>query len=149
MNREKAMTFLKQYDKLQSSCQIINEQMFRILPLLRELKREDGASEAAETVTARVCKYTARLTDEYNDLLLRKMLLKSRMDLIESVVKSLPKTERTVIERFFLSSGKHAAEDLMEELEFEKTQIYRLRSRALDMVAEIISNLPECYETYE
>ncbi len=149
MNRENAMSFLKQYDKLQLSCQIIDEQMFRILPLLRELKREDGASEATETITARVEKYTARLTDEYNDLLLRKMLLKSRMDLIESVVKSLPKTERTVIERFFLSGGKHAAEDLMEELEFEKTQIYRLRSRALDMVAEIISNLPECYETHE
>ena len=37
----------------------------------------------------------------------------------------------------------------MEELEFEKTHIYRLRTRALEMIEEIIENIPLCEEAYE
>ena len=70
--------------------------------------------------------------------------------MIENVVSALPKNERKVIERFFLSPDKHyAAEDLMEELEFEKTHIYRLRTRALEMISRIIENIPLCEETNE
>ena len=149
MKYTNAMDFLKEYGTLQRSCQIIDEQMFEIASLLREIKRDENGNEP-ENVTGRINKYVSKLTDDYKHLSLRKRLLTYRINLIESVVKSLPKNERTVIDRFFLSPDKHyAAEDLMEELEFEKTHIYRLRTRALEMIEEIIENIPLCEEAYE
>ncbi len=145
MSSKNAMDFLKQYDTLQKSCQIIDEQMFETVSFLRELKREENAEKAEqpENVSRRADKYLARLTDEYKNLSMRKRLLTHRIKLIESVVNALPKSERKVIERFFLSPDKHyAAEDLMEELEFEKTHVYRIRTRALEMIEDIITNIP-------
>ncbi len=145
MNSTNAMDFLKQYGTLQKSCQIIDEQTFEIASLLRELKREENAEKTAqpEDVSRRVDKYLDHLTSEYRNLSMRKRLLTHRIKLIESVVNSLPKNERKVIERIFLSPEKHhAADDLIEELEFEKTQIYRIRTRALEMIENIISNIP-------
>ncbi len=145
MSNKNAVEFLSQYDTLQKSCKIIDEQMFEIMPLLRELKREENAQSDTqnESVSRRFNKYLDGLTNEYKDLSMRKRLLNYRIKMIENVVRSLPKNERKVIERFFLSPDKHyAAEDLMEELEFEKTHIYRIRTRALEMIENIISNIP-------
>ena len=152
MSNKNAVEFLSQYDILQRSCQIIDEQMFEIAPLLRELKREEDAQadKKSENVSRRVNKYLDSLSEEYRELSMRKRLLNYRMKMIENVVSSLPKNERKVIERFFLSPEKHyAAEDLMEELEFEKTHIYRIRTHALEMISEIIENIPLCEETNE
>ncbi|MBQ8255090.1 MAG: hypothetical protein IJY94_06275 [Clostridia bacterium] len=152
MNRTNAMEFLKQYDTLQKSCQIIDEQMFDTASLLGEIKREENLSRNTqnESVTRRVDKYVSHLTDEYKHLSIRKKLLTHRLKQIESVVNALPKNERKVAERFFLSTDKHhAAEELMEELEFEKTQIYRIRTRALDMIGEMISNIPLSKDAYD
>ncbi len=152
MNNKNAKDFLNQYDTLQTSCQIIDEQMFEVASLLRELKREENSDKGAqnENVSRRVNKYLDRLTNEYKDLSMRKRLLTYRIKMIESVVSALPKNERKVIERFFFSPNKHyAAEDLMEKLEFEKTHIYRIRTRALEMISEIIDNLPLCQKAYD
>ena len=152
MSNKNAVDFLKQYDTLQKSCQIIDEQMFEIMSLLRELKREENASTDAqnENVSHRFNKYLDGLTNEYKVLSMRKRLLNYRIKMIENVVRSLPKNEQKVIERFFLSPDKHyAAEDLMEELEFEKTHIYRIRTRALEMISEIIENIPLCEDSYD
>ena len=152
MSNKNALEFLKQYDTLQKSCKIIDEQMFEIMPLLRELKREENAESDMqnENVSRRFNKYLDGLISEYRDLSMRKRLLNYRIKMIENVVSALPKNERKVIERFFLSPDKHyAAEDLMEELEFEKTHIYRLRTRALEMISKIIENIPLCEETNE
>ncbi len=152
MSNKNAMDFLKQYDTLQTSCQIIEEQMFETASLLRELKREENAenTEQKENVTRRVNKYIERLSNEYKELSMKKRLLTCRVKLIKNIVNSLPKNEKKVIERFFLSSDKHyTAEDLMEELEFEKTHIYRIRTRALEMISEIISNIPLCEDSYQ
>ena len=121
--------------------------MFDIASLLRELKREESA-EQTDNVSGRVNKYLDHLTSEYKNLSMRKRLLNYRIKMIENVVKALPKNERKVIERFFLSPDKHhAADDLIEALEFEKTQIYRIRTRALEMNEDIIANVPidDCY----
>lgn len=152
MSKTNATDFLREYDVLQKSCQIIDEQMFETASLLRELKREESTSNDGqnENVMSRVNKYINKLTDEYKHLSMRKNLLTHRIKLIESVVNALPKNERKVIERFFLSPDKHhAAEELMEELEFEKTQIYRIRTRALDMIGEMISNIPLTNNAYD
>ena len=152
MSNKNAVEFLSQYDTLQRSCQIIDEQMFEIAPLLRELKREEEAQadKQSENVSRRVNKYLDSLSEEYRELSMRKRLLNYRIKMIENVVSVLPKNERKVIERFFLSPNKHyAAEDLMEELEFEKTHIYRIRTHALEMISEIIENIPLSEEANE
>ena len=152
MSNKNAVEFLSQYDILQRSCQIIDEQMFEIAPLLRELKREEEAQadKQSENVSRRVNKYLDSLSEEYRELMIRKRIINYRMKMIENVVSSLPKNERKVIERFFLSPNKHyAAEDLMEELEFEKTHIYRIRTHALEMISEIIENIPLSEEANE
>ena len=152
MSNKNAVEFLRQYDTLQRSCQIIDEQMFEIAPLLRELKREEEAQadRQSENVSRRVNKYLDSLSEEYRELMIRKRLINYRMKMIENVVSSLPKNERKVIERFFLSPVKHyAAEDLMEELEFEKTHVYRIRTHALEMISEIIENISLCEESNE
>lgn len=152
MNKKNAIEFLNQYDTLQKSCQIIDEQMFETASLLSELKREENSPSGEQSGKAamRADKYINNLTNEYRHLSMRRRLLIHRIKLIESVVSSLPKNERKVIERFFLSPSKrYAAEELMEELEFEKTQIYRIRARGLEIIAEVISNIPLCDETCE
>ncbi len=151
MNKTNAINFLNQYDTLQRSCKIIDEQMFDIMPILRDLKREENDGGALkDNVSRRVNKYLSELDERYKELSLRKRMLTYRIKLIESVVNSLPKNERKVIERFFLDPNKHyAAEDLMEDLEFEKTQIYRIRTRALGMISIIIENIPLWEESYE
>ncbi|MBE6583081.1 MAG: hypothetical protein E7648_07450 [Ruminococcaceae bacterium] len=152
MSNKNAVDFLKQYDTLQKSCQIIDEQMFEIMSLLRELKREENASTDTqnENVSRRFNKYLDGLTNECRVLSMRKRLLNYRIKMIENVVRSLPKNEQKVIERFFLSPDKHyAAEDLMEELEFEKTHIYRIRTRSLEMISKIIENIPLCEDSYD
>jgi hypothetical protein len=126
--------------------------MFEIAPLLRELKREENTRQDVENenVSRRVNKYIESLREEYRELSMRKRLINYRIKMIESVVSSLPKNEKRTIERFFLSPDKHyAAEDLMEELDLEKTQIYRIRTRALNMTSEIIENIPLCSEAHE
>ena len=152
MRNKNAVEFLNQYDILQRSCQIIDEQMFAIAPLLRELKREENTRQDIENenVSRRVNKYIQSLREEYRELSMRKRLINYRIKMIESVVSSLPKNEKRTIERFFLSPDKHyAAEDLMEELDLEKTQIYRIRTRALNMTSEIIENIPLRSEPHE
>ncbi len=135
-----ATEFLKQYRKVQASCEIIDEQMFEIASFLREIKREDGVT--AESTDRRSEKYASSMLERLNELKLRKRVLALRLSLIKSVVGSLPPQERKVIERFYFSTKLHrASDDLMEELGFEKTHIYRLKSKAIKLVADIIESI--------
>ena len=70
---------------------------------------------------------------------LRLMIIETRKKFIQRVLEILNKNERRVIERFYLTDeGKSVAEDLMEELGFEKSSIYRLKDSALDKIGEYI-----------
>ncbi len=135
----RAQNFLKEYDLIQKSCEIIDEQMFDISSALRQIGREDGGSENS---ARRVRSYRDKLSDELQRLRLRRELLLGRGRLIEGVVKRLPPNEKKVVERFFLSpEGHYATDDLIESIGFEKTQIYRIRSRALSRIADMIEAL--------
>lgn len=135
-----ATEFLSQYNKIQKSRQIIDEQMFKIAALLRELIREEqGASENA---LRRAEEYKSKLYDELADLKMRRNALCLRQTLIENVVNSLNKQEAQIIKRFYFSENTHrASDDLMESLGFEKTHIYRLKSRALSKISDIIDEV--------
>lgn len=54
---------------------------------------------------------------------------------IERLLETLPEDELTVIERMFILRERGAAQKLMEELGYEKSQIYNIRDRALKNLA--------------
>ena len=133
--KEKAISYLERYHKIGDRVKLIGEQMFeteRVLQALRSCLPEEGRDPALEEMLAAGQK-------KQKELALRRTALLAQRNLIGEVVARLPFPERRVIERFFLEgTNRKASDDLMEELEFEKTQIYRLRERGLDRVAELI-----------
>lgn len=135
-----ATEFLSQYNTIQKSREIIDEQMFKIASLLRELVREEqGASENA---LSRFDAYKSKLYDDLAELKMRRNALCLRQVLIENVVNSLNKQEAQIIKRFYFSENTHrASDDLMESLGFEKTHIYRLKNRALSKISDIIDEV--------
>ncbi len=59
-------------------------------------------------------------------------LLVAKKHSVERSIAALPALEQTVLRRFFITpKRKGSAESLMEEMDYEKTQIYRIRERAL------------------
>lgn len=151
-NIKTAAEFLSQYNMIKKSREIIDEQMFNIAALLRELVREEQSS--TENVLRRVEEYKAKLYDELAVLKMRRNALCLRQTLIENVVNSLNKQEAQIIRRFYFSDNTHrASDDLMESLGFEKTHIYRLKTRALSKISDIIDEVdsigPLCKETRE
>lgn len=139
-NIKTAAEFLSQYNMIKKSREIIDEQMFNIAALLRELVREEQSS--TENVLRRVEEYKAKLYDELAVLKMRRNALCLRQTLIENVVNSLNKQEAQIIRRFYFSDNTHrASDDLMESLGFEKTHIYRLKTRALSKISDIIDEV--------
>ena len=56
---------------------------------------------------------------------------RSWVDLTESGLAALDEEDRLVLDRFYLHRRKGACEQLCEELDREKAQVYRRRDRAL------------------
>ena len=59
------------------------------------------------------------------------MANKKLLDLIERGLASLDKTERLVLDRFYIDRPKNHVERLMEELNYEKTRVYEIKDQAL------------------
>lgn len=64
-----------------------------------------------------------------------KNLAISRIELIEKGLNALNATEKRVLELFYINRQTNHVGRLMEELGYEKTQIYRIRDRALEKYA--------------
>ncbi len=141
-NRKRAEELLSQYSTIKKTLTIMDEQMFAISSLLRELKREEDLQDGLSQ--ERVGEYHEGLVKKMTSLRVRKNLLKLRMSMIEGIVNSLKPNEREVIKRFYFSESYHrASDDLMEKLSVEKTQVYRLRRSALKKIGEVMDNF-EC-----
>ena len=74
---------------------------------------------------------------ELEDMRGRMRICNARRRSIERSLEALDTEERKVLDGFFIHPAKEgSAEDLMEELGMEKTQVYRLRTRALKKFAQ-------------
>ena len=74
---------------------------------------------------------------EVEELRGKLQICNARRRSIERSLEALDREERTVLDGFFIHPAETgSAEDLMELLGMEKTQIYRLRTRALRKFAE-------------
>lgn len=138
--RKAASDFLKEYRIIKSQKKIIDEQMFSISELYRELINSSSFTQGTQKGSEKhFNSYKKSLEEKMDELILRRNTLMLRQRTIESVVRNLNKTEATVIRGFFMDGdGKRAADILMEDLEYEKSQIYRIKDRALDSISEMI-----------
>lgn len=62
---------------------------------------------------------------------------KKRVEDIERLLNQLPDDERRIIERTVINGEKYAADALAEELGYERTQIWRIKSKALAHLAQL------------
>ena len=64
-------------------------------------------------------------------------LNKMRVADMERLLNQLPDDERRVIDRMVVNQEKYALEALSEELGYERTQLYRIKARALMHLAQL------------
>ncbi len=127
--KRKAQEFLARHRVYSEKLSYIVEQMFCIDRWLLTAEEQFGVTDA---------RYI-HLLKEKRELIFHRAVVSGWMEVIEETVKRLPEPEQKVLERFYLTaSSRFAAEDLMEELEFEKTHIYRLRDRALHRLGDLL-----------
>lgn len=64
-------------------------------------------------------------------------LNKRRIADIERLLTQLPDDERLVVDKMLISQEKYAADRLIDELGYERTQIYRIKNKALMHLAQL------------
>jgi len=129
--KRRGIDFVTGYRRYTDKLSYINEQMFFINRMLLTAKDNFGEKDM---------RYVT-LLKERQELLFRRACCAGAREVIDQTVKRLPSPERQVIERYYIhGDGHRAAEELMEQLGFEKTHIYRLRDRALRRIGEIVAD---------
>lgn len=141
ITKNEAIAYLTEYRELQFHEKHIEEQMFSISRLLREW--EGDTEEVSETVKKRLRSAKQTFLSELAELRIRYARVRFRRQHIEAAVSSLGSNERRILERYYLhGEAARAADDLMEELGYEKAHIYRLRDRALAAVCRYVAENP-------
>ncbi len=142
-HRRTAANFLKEYRKLRENEKIIREQMFQTERMLNSLRISNPASVPNFGGGSRYEDFLVTQISKKDELRLRLVIVTSRQETIKRIVGVLLGKERKVIERFFIEGeAAGAAEDLMESLMLEKSQIYRLKDSALDKIYTCIMGCP-------
>ncbi len=127
--KKQGLRFVEKYLSQTKALAHIQEQMFLNVSLQRTAKDTLGETDLRYVALCRAGR----------ELVFQRACASGILTLIEDTVRRLPFPERRVLERYFLRGDRRgAAEDLMEELEFEKTHIYRLRDRGLEALGEIV-----------
>ena len=60
------------------------------------------------------------------------------IDMIDHLLSTLPENEKLVLERFFIHREKYAVPRLIEELGYEQSQIYRIRTAAVEHLTNLL-----------
>lgn len=139
-SKEEIVSYLEEYRELVFRQSDIEEQMFSFARLLRETKDDESQGKVQKRVEA----FRRRLQEKLIALQYSLVTVSFRRKRIERVVAALPPSERAVIDRYYIS-GDHrgAAEELMEELGYEKSQIYRLRENGLRRIGRLLLTLED------
>ena len=54
------------------------------------------------------------------------------INMMERILSTLPENEQLVLERFFVNHEKYAVSRLIDELGYEQSQIYKIRTAAIE-----------------
>lgn len=134
-NRMKAARFLKEYRKLCENEHFIREQMFQTEHLLKSLRISNPSAAPNFGGSSKYEDFLVSQISKKEELRIRLLIVTTRKETLKRAIGILKVKEREVIERFFLSDASYgAAEELMEKLSLEKSQIYRIKDAALDKV---------------
>lgn len=134
--RKEAAAFLCRYRDYEKDLNSIREQMFVIQQLLRTIEKQESEKASAPAVQKRLDRFRKQQTELRDTLRMQHALMTAGKQYIEQILLSLPEKERNVLRRYYVMGDfHHAADDLMEELGYEKSQIYRLRDKGLDKVS--------------
>ena len=141
-NRIKAANFLKEYRKLCENEHFIREQMFQTEHLLKSLRISNPSTAPNFGGSSKYEDFLVSQISKKDELRIRLLVVTARKETLKRAIEILKGKEREVIERFFLSDISYgAAEELMEKLSLEKSQIYRIKDAALD---KIYAYMSEC-----
>lgn len=136
--KNKAIKCLKSYESLENAELNIRDQLaaidkyisLNLAPLMNETNDNEPvypSDEIAEEGSLIKAGKTERELLHY-----RMMICIAKRRAIERSLEALSKDEKLVLKKFFMQPKRYnCAEDLMEMLGFEKTQIYRIRDKAL------------------
>jgi len=126
-----AIQDLRKYKYLKASLESIPERMEALRCKLVSVK---GTATDKDPVQGG----TSRYEDNLLDIIVEKERLKylyrankKLLALIERGLASLNKTERLVLDRFYIDRPKGHVEKLMEELNYEKSRVYEIKDQAL------------------
>lgn len=126
-----AIQDLRKYKYLKASMESIPERMEALHCRLVSVK---GAATDKVPVKGGSSRYEDTLVDIIVEKERLKYLYRANkmlLDLIERGLASLDKTERLVLERFYIDRPKNHVEKLMEELNYEKSRVYEIKDQAL------------------
>lgn len=126
-----AIQDLRKYNHLKASLESIPERMEALRCRFESIK---GAATDKVPVKGGSSRYEDNLLDiivEKERLQLLYKANKTLLDLIERGLSSLDKTERLVLDRFYIDRPKDHVEKLMEELNYEKSRVYEIKDQAL------------------
>ena len=126
-----AIQDLRKYKHLKGSLESIPERMESLRCRFESIK---GSVTDKIPVKGGSSRYEDNLLDiivENERLQLLYKANKTLLDLIERGLSSLDKTERLVLDRFYIDRPKDHVEKLMEELNYEKSRVYEIKDQAL------------------
>ena len=126
-----AIQDLRKYKYLKASMESIPERMEALCCRFESAK---GAATDKVPVKGGLSRYEDNLIDIIVEKERLKYLYranKTLLDLIERGLDSLDKTERLVLDRFYIDRPKGHVEKLMEELNYEKSRVYEIKDQAL------------------
>ena len=117
---------------------------------IRALEMAYGAIRSAMTDATPVAGGTTVRDEMLVSNIAERDKLKSNLEItrhnvkrLESALELLPRDERIILERFYVNREKNHVQRHMEELHYEKTQIYQLKERGLIDLARILLGVVE------
>ncbi len=137
--KEKALAYIRQYQRVIENEKIIREQMFAIDRLMSASRVTTLSSVPTKGGASRYEDFVVNQIAKKDELKIRLAALMGQKSVFRMILESLPKRERIVIERFYISGArKGAVDDLTVLLGFEKSHIYRIKDSALCRISDII-----------
>lgn len=123
--KKKAIEALKNYNSMCIAEQNLREELTAVEKMLEKLWSNSSLVSSYSQELEQLRAKRDKLQGELGILLARKHS-------VDRSIAALPSKEQTVLRKFFITPAeKGSAEELMEEMDYEKTQIYRIRERAL------------------
>jgi len=144
--KDSIIATLRSYNSISTAEQNVSEELFALERLISHISESIADSQSNDTSPS--CENIQRLNaleTQKNGLRARRLYLIAKRRSIERSLGKLSEVEKTALEKFFIDPPEEigAADYLIEHIGYEKTQVYRIRDRALKKFADHFFGIPE------